>query len=49
MNSELQAQSDVLCKAINDAAATAHQDALLSLFVIGVLLVLIIIVLFKKP
>jgi hypothetical protein len=50
MNSELQAQSDALCKAINAAADTAHQDMALAVIIIGVLLVvLIIIVLFKKP
>jgi len=50
MNPELQAQSDVLCKAINAAATTAHQDALLLCAVLGALLVvLIFVVLFKKP
>lgn len=50
MNSELQAQSDVLCKAINAAATTAHQDVLFAVAVLGALLVILtIVVLFKKP
>jgi hypothetical protein len=50
MNSELQAQSDALCKAINAAATGAHQDMLFAVAALGVLLVvLIIVVLFKKP
>jgi hypothetical protein len=50
MNSELQAQSDALCKAINAATTTMHQDMALAVCIIGVLLVvLIIVVLFKRP
>lgn len=49
MNSELQAQTNVLTDAIRDAASTAHQDMALAIAIVGVLLVvLIVIVLFKK-
>jgi hypothetical protein len=50
MNPELQAQSDALTKAIGSAANTLHQDMALAVAIVACLLVvLILVVLFKKP
>lgn len=49
MNSELQAQTDAIIKAITSLETTMHQDAVLAAAIIGILLVvLIVIVLFKR-
>lgn len=49
MNTELQMQTDVIVKAITHLETTLHQDAILGVFTLGVLLALLcFVMLFRR-
>lgn len=48
MNSELQAQTDAMIKAIAHLETTMHQDAILLAMVVGALLVVLTVVVFIR-
>jgi hypothetical protein len=48
MNSELQAQSDVLIKAIRQLETTMHQDIILATALIGALIFVLTIIMFVR-